>query len=186
MRCVLCVCLVTQSCLTLCDPMDCSPPGSSVHGILQAKILEWVAMPFSRGSSQPRDRTQVSCFGRWVPYRLSHQGRPPSVLTLHHTPLRVQLRAAKSGEVNWAHFTLFCLVPLGFCTECIDYLCTNLLTFWIALPNVSEVFEEYYTVHPTVLVPPLTIWKEPRLHWGLFSLITGNKAESQRQALLNL
>ena len=40
-----------QSCLTLCDPMDCSPPGSSVHGILQARILEWVAMPFSRGSS---------------------------------------------------------------------------------------------------------------------------------------
>ena len=44
-----------QSYLTLCDPMDCSPPGSSVHGILQARILEWVAMPFSRESSQPRD-----------------------------------------------------------------------------------------------------------------------------------
>ena len=53
---------VTKSCLTLCDPMDCGPPGSSVHGILQARILEWVAFPFSRGSSQPRDRTQVSCF----------------------------------------------------------------------------------------------------------------------------
>ena len=51
---------VAQSCLTLCDPMDCSPPGSSVHGILQARILEWVAVPFSRRSSQPRDRTQVS------------------------------------------------------------------------------------------------------------------------------
>ena len=46
---------------TLCDPMDCSPPGSSVHGILQTRILEWIAIPFSRGSSQPRDRTQVSC-----------------------------------------------------------------------------------------------------------------------------
>ena len=52
---------VTQSCPTLCDPMDGSPPGSSVHGILQARILEWVAIPFSRGSSLPRDRTQVSC-----------------------------------------------------------------------------------------------------------------------------
>ena len=50
-----------QSCLTPCDPMDCSPPGSSVHGILQTRILEWVAMPSSRGSSQPRDWTQVSC-----------------------------------------------------------------------------------------------------------------------------
>ena len=46
---------VTQSCLTLCDPMD-----YTAHGILQARILEWVAVPFSRGSSQPRDRTQVS------------------------------------------------------------------------------------------------------------------------------
>ena len=49
--------LVTQSCSTLCDPMDCGPPGSSVHGILQARILEWVAISFSRGSSQPRDQT---------------------------------------------------------------------------------------------------------------------------------
>ena len=45
---------VTQSCLTLCDPVDCGPPGSSIHGILQARILEWVAISFSRGSSQPR------------------------------------------------------------------------------------------------------------------------------------
>ena len=47
--------LVSQSCLTLFDPMDCSPPGSSVHGILQARILEWVAISISRGSSQLRD-----------------------------------------------------------------------------------------------------------------------------------
>ena len=51
---------VAQSCPTLSDPMDCRPPGSSVHGILQARILEWVAIPFSRGSSQPRNQTQVS------------------------------------------------------------------------------------------------------------------------------
>ena len=52
---------VTQSCPTLCDPMDCSLPGSSVHGIFQARVLEWVVISFSRGSSQPRDQTQVSC-----------------------------------------------------------------------------------------------------------------------------
>ena len=46
-----------QSCLTLCNPMDHSPPGSSVHGISQARILEWVAISFSRESSQPRDQT---------------------------------------------------------------------------------------------------------------------------------
>ena len=53
--------LVAQSCPTLCDPMDCRPPGSLVHEILQARIMEWVAMPFFRGSSRPPDRTWVSC-----------------------------------------------------------------------------------------------------------------------------
>ena len=52
---------VAQSCPTLCNPVDWSPPGSSVHGILQARILEWVASSFSRGSSWPRDWTQVPC-----------------------------------------------------------------------------------------------------------------------------
>ena len=56
-----CACLVAQSCPTLCDPMDCSPPGSSVPGILQARVLERVAISISRGSSQLRDRTWVSC-----------------------------------------------------------------------------------------------------------------------------
>ena len=53
--------LVTRSCPTLCDHMDYSPPDSSVHGLLKAKLLEWVAMLFSRGSSCPRDRTWASC-----------------------------------------------------------------------------------------------------------------------------
>ena len=62
---------VVQSCPTLCNPVDCSPPGSSFHGIFQARILEWVAISFSRGSSRPRDRTQVShiagrCFNLWA------------------------------------------------------------------------------------------------------------------------
>ena len=62
---------VAQSCLTLFDPMDCSLPRSSVRGIFQSRVLEWVAISFSRGSSQPRDRTQVSrtagrCFTVWA------------------------------------------------------------------------------------------------------------------------
>ena len=56
---------VTQSCLTLCDSMDCSLPGSSVHGISQASIPEWVAISFSRGFSEPRDQTQVFCILGW-------------------------------------------------------------------------------------------------------------------------
>ena len=58
----------------LCSSMDCSLPGSSVHGILQARILEWVAISFTRGSSWPRDRTCVSCIGRQILYHLSHLG----------------------------------------------------------------------------------------------------------------
>ena len=67
------MCLVAKLCLTLCDLMDGSPPDSSVHGISQARILEWVAISFSRGSSQPRDQTYISCIGRWILY---HQARP--------------------------------------------------------------------------------------------------------------
>ena len=63
--------LICFSCVRLCDTMNCSPPGSSVHGILQARILEWAAMPSSRGSSRPRGRTHisyVSCIGKWDLY----------------------------------------------------------------------------------------------------------------------
>ena len=57
-----------------CDPMGCSLPGSSVHGISQARILEWVAISFSKGSSWPRDQTLISCIGKQILYLLSHQG----------------------------------------------------------------------------------------------------------------
>ena len=72
---------VTQLCLTLCDPMDCSPPGSSVHGILQLKILECVAISFSRASSWPRDWTRVFCMGGWVLYHWHQRGA--TILVLH-------------------------------------------------------------------------------------------------------
>ena len=68
-----------QSCLTLCDPMDCSSPSSSVHGILQARILEWIAMPSSSGSSWPRDWTQVMSLalaGGFFTHLGSHLGSP--------------------------------------------------------------------------------------------------------------
>ena len=71
LRCVHSCMLSLQSYPTLCDLMDCSPPGSSVHRILQARILEWIAMPSSRVSSQPKDGTRfsyISCIGRRVLY----------------------------------------------------------------------------------------------------------------------
>ena len=88
-------CTKLLSCVQLCDPMNCSPTGSSVHWILQARILEWVAYPFSRGSSQPRNQTWVSCiagrfFTSWATkealwsYRAS-QFTVPSTFNFHHT-----------------------------------------------------------------------------------------------------
>ena len=76
------VCSDVQLCLTLCNPVDCSPPVSSVLGILQARTLEWVATPSSSRSSQPRDPTcvpYVSCIGRWVLYHQRYLG------TLEHS-----------------------------------------------------------------------------------------------------
>ena len=84
------------SCLTLSDPVDCSPPGFSVRGILQARMLEWVAMPSSREYSRPRDRTHISCVswsGRWVLYHWATREVPGSMFL---TP--VGWLAAVEGE----------------------------------------------------------------------------------------
>ena len=75
---------VAQSCLTLRDPMDCSLPGF-IHGIFQARVLEWVAISVSRGSSRPRDRIQVSPIVGRCFYRLSHQGSPMKAIRLFFT-----------------------------------------------------------------------------------------------------
>ena len=75
---MMCVCICAHWCPTLCNPMDCNTPGSSVDGIIQARILKWIAISFSRGSSPPSDQTRLSCvsgiqggfffffFTRWV------------------------------------------------------------------------------------------------------------------------
>ena len=81
----LCMCFIYQQCMhaqsfqtcpTVCDPMDCSPPASSVHGILQARILEWVVMPFSRGSSQLRDQVHNPMQWKHSLNPLNEQGSP--------------------------------------------------------------------------------------------------------------
>ena len=71
-----CWCLVAKSCPTLCDPTDCSPPGSSVHGISQARVLEWVAIPFCRGSSHPRDQTCIWILYHWATREVFHRHFP--------------------------------------------------------------------------------------------------------------
>ena len=80
---------VTQSCPTLCNPIDHSLPGSAVHGIFQARVLEWVAVSFSRGSSRPRDQTQVSSIVGRRFYCLSHQGSHSAVRVISPAYLRL-------------------------------------------------------------------------------------------------
>ena len=91
------MCLVDQSCLTLCNPMDCSPPGSSVHGILQARILEWVAIPFSRGSSWHRGQTCVSYVGRQILYHWAN-GKP---FRVHSRCLLGELISSVFPRIFW-------------------------------------------------------------------------------------
>ena len=89
---------VAQLCLTLCNPMNCNPPHSSVHGILQARIPEWVAISFSRGSSPPRDRTQVSCIaGRFFTIWASRESTQKRS-SLNH--LNKKLQSIKSLVTN--------------------------------------------------------------------------------------
>ena len=89
-----CVCvLVTKLCPTLCDPMNCSPPGSSVHGISQARILDWIAIHFPRRSFWPRDQTQVSCTaGRFFTIWATGEAHPSP-----HQPLSMLFHCSKSN-----------------------------------------------------------------------------------------
>ena len=112
--------LVTQSCLTLWDIEDCSPPGSSVHGILQARVLEWVALPSSRGSSWPRDWTRASCVsctaGRFSTYWAT--GEAESSLQRRKAFAVATEKLAfphQSGsQPRSMHFSLvFCFLPLA-------------------------------------------------------------------------
>ena len=110
--------LVAQSCPTLCKPMDCSPPAFSVHGILQARILEWVAISFSRASSRPRDPTEVPhisarCFNRF------------------HLQFRRPRFDSWVGKISWRRDRLPTLVFLGFsCGSAGNESACNTGGFW--------------------------------------------------------
>ena len=91
---------VAQLCLTLCNAMDCSPPGSSVYGISQAIIPEWVAIPFSRGSSPPRDRTWVYSYCRQILYHLSYPGK--ALIGMSVTFLEIHKLYLKLKSVHFA------------------------------------------------------------------------------------
>ena len=129
---------VTQSCLTLCNPMGCSLPGSSVHEIPQARILEWVAIPYSRGSSQRRDQTQVSYiaggfFTSWATREAAEiqleDGWTP---VLQWSPLSTQMRLSVLTRVRLfaTQWTVACQAPLSmrFCRQ----------EYWSGLPSLLQ------------------------------------------------
>ena len=121
---------VTWSCLTLCSPMDCSPTGSSVHGISQARILEWVAIIFSRGSSQPRDRTQVSHLAGTLDH-LSYTYDTTSCTCWHF------MYSIKNPIKSTLHFSPSTLGILVHCT-CAQVINHMLHFFWSHLSS-SEI-----------------------------------------------
>ena len=107
--------MVAQSCLTLCNPKDSRPSGSSGHGILRTRILEWIAIPFSRGSFQPRDWTQVSyisCIGRQV---LNHQ--LPTSLPSYQQCTRIALSLCP-----YPHFSFVMILMIAILTGIRWYL----------------------------------------------------------------
>ena len=125
---------VAQSCLTLCDPMDCSPPGSSIHGIPQARILEWVAISFSRGSSRPRDRTQVSRIG----------GRRFNLWATREAPWVFNLPLIKSPSLLVIYAMISATLLLFFHHKFKRIAWTKLILLfflpsWIKTPQVSTV-----------------------------------------------
>ena len=140
---------LTQSCPTLCDPTDCSPPGFSVHGIFQARILEWVAVFFSRGSSQPRDRTQVSCIAGKHFNALSHQW---STLLVHSNSL---LFWKMEGVLHNSTYWIFC-APFdkffSFLTlACILFCFLVAQSDWITQSFVSDSATPWTVTHQAPL-----------------------------------
>ena len=127
---------VTQSCPTLCDPMDCSLPGSSVHGIFQARVLEWVAISFSRWSSWPRDWTWVSRiagrrFTIWADYQSS----------------KVLLDYRASAHSTWATDTLIIYV-LVLVIKCNQPPVFNCSLHWILSHSASVTHSFVFCLEP--------------------------------------
>ena len=123
--------LSIQSCLTLCDPVECSLPGSSVHGILQARVLEWVAMSSARGSSWPRDRTCmsfVSCIGRRVLYHSRRLGSPQTASTAWSSLSMLSSGSMEKGKDRVYHHHTGSVwqlwwMPVGTMSPTICYCC---------------------------------------------------------------
>ena len=162
--------LVAQLYLTPWEPMDCSPPGSSFHGILQARILECVAISFSRGSSQLRDRTQVSCIDRQILYCLSQQGSSGQHRTgqkrLHF--LLLISRDSGGSENAFVCWTLGCQRVV---MEMLLALIRSLFGFLIKRSSILSSFTIPFTCHflHVNFLHPILLYLTSNTHhsWGL-------------------
>ena len=127
----LCV-LVTQSCPVFCGPMDCSPPGSSVHGMLQGRILEWAAIPFSRGSSQPRHQIHLSCIaGRFLTiWAIREASNYPN--SLLESPVHNSSSPLIFFLVIYSYIYLF--------THFTDYKSASIFEYFMIIQEFFEVF----------------------------------------------
>ena len=138
--------IVAQLCPTLCDLMDCSLPGSSIHGILQARILEWVAIPLSRGSSSPRDWTRVSCTAsRFLKVWATREALKFEILKVFKSEwVAVPMKKLKS-KLIWGKTTTFwplsthsserfCMLIFLMSLGCMFFL------FWFHIWNVPPVY----------------------------------------------
>ena len=105
-----CVCMHVQLYLPLCDPMDCNPPGSSVHGIFQAKILEWIVISYSRGSSQPTDRTHVSCLSCTARQILYHSATWEAPIYIYYHQIVTGSSQSCMSTSNFSLILISCLL----------------------------------------------------------------------------
>ena len=143
-----------HSCLTLCSPTDCSPPGSCVHGILQAGILEWVAIPFSRESSWPRIKPQVSCIAGGFFTNLRHFGK-----WLMQEGRDLMMRLIPSEDETWEnkvtspphhslpfHLLLYwpCISDFQDPFTCFAGRQSNLLKEWVVLKLIFPRFKTWF------------------------------------------
>ena len=179
---LLCCCLIAQSCLTLCNPKDCSPPGPSVHGIFQARTLEWVAILFSRGSSQPRDQTWVSCIDRWATWEALYLGLSFNEAQLLSSEKSKENKKERSTELSaLAHGDSTLPCPLGACRMSSKHwlLFSTVVTHFISLSFPISTLKGRSTCRGggsggSSRNPLLSDWK-------LFALFTTAPAERSKE-----
>ena len=156
-----------QSCLTLCDPMDCSSPGFSVHGILQARILERDAIPSSWRSSWPRDRTQasyISCIGRKVLYKQHHLGSPNPDPTTWQMGTLTKLLISSSPVSSCSKGWEFHLVWASLVVQTVKNLPAMQKT-WVWSLHQEDPLKEGMAIHSSILAWRIPWTEEPgRLH----------------------